>query len=237
MFCDLRGFSGISERLEPRALARVINIFFSTVTEAVLARGGTVDKYMGDAVMAFWNAPLDQPDHAARACRAALDIVAGIERLNAREHFAGLCLDCGIGINTGLCTVGNFGSRYRFDYSAVGDAVNVAARLETETKTFGLRIALGPATAARVPELATLPLGPIRLRGRDQDLELWTLIGDETLAQSPRFAALRERHEALRSARQAEDWAGARTRLAELEQAAPPDLAPLYRHLEARLRR
>jgi adenylate cyclase len=235
MFCDLRGFSGISERLDPRALTRLVNAFFAMVTEAVLAQGGTVDKYMGDAVMAFWNAPLEQPDHARRACRAALAIRAGLARLDAEGVTGGVALDCGIGINTGPCTVGNFGSRHRFDYSAVGDTVNIAARLESETKTFGIGIALGAATAARVPELATLPLAAIQLRGRDRSVELFALVGDETRRESPAFGALRERHRRFAEAAQAADWKAAVALLAELESAAPADLAAVYRRLAERL--
>jgi len=233
LFCDLRGFSGIAERLDAPALTRVINAFFATVTEAVLARGGTVDKYMGDAVMAFWNAPLDQPDHAVLACRAALDIIAGLSRLNARSD--AMALACGIGINTGPCTVGNFGSHLRFDYSAVGDAVNIAARLESETKAFGLSIALGPETAARVPDMATLPLDLIRPRGREQTLELWTLLGDETAAQSAAFIALRQQHHDFRGAIAAADEDAAQTALDALQGLAPPALLAFYRHLSERL--
>ncbi len=235
MFCDLRGFSGISERLEPRELTRLINAFFATVTDAVLAQGGTVDKYMGDAVMAFWNAPLEQPDHATRACRAALAIIAGLDQLNAGGEASGIRLDCGIGINTGPCVVGNFGSRHRFDYSAVGDTVNIAARLEGETKTFGLCVALGPATAARVPDLATLPIDLIHLRGRGQSVELWALVGDEARRQSAPFITLRERHLMFHQATRAADWKGAAALVVKLESAAPPDLVPLYRHLAERL--
>jgi adenylate cyclase len=235
MFCDLRGFSGISERLDSRALTRLVNAFFAMVTEAVLAQGGTVDKYMGDAVMAFWNAPLEQPDHARRACRAALAIRAGLARLEAEGVTDGVALDCGIGINTGPCTVGNFGSRHRFDYSAVGDTVNIAARLESETKTFGIGIALGAATAARVPELATLPLEAIQLRGRDRSVELFALVGDETRRESAAFLALREHHRRFAEAAQAADWKTAAALLAELESAVPADLAAVYRRLAERL--
>jgi adenylate cyclase len=235
MFCDLRGFSAIAGRLEPRELARIVNVFLGAVSEAVLASGGTVDKYMGDAVMAFWNAPLDQRDHALRACRAALAIVAAIARLNAEGALGGITLDCAIGINTGLATVGNFGARHRFDYSALGDAVNVAARLESETKRLGLRIALGPATAARVPDLAILPVAPITLRGRDEALDVWTLLGDERLRQSAGFAALRQQHDALAAALRAGDRDAARRLLAALAETAPPDLAALYPRLSERV--
>ncbi|HZB92327.1 MAG TPA: adenylate/guanylate cyclase domain-containing protein [Stellaceae bacterium] len=236
LFCDLRGFSRLSERLEPRILTQLVNAFFALVTEAVLAEGGTIDKYMGDAVMAFWNAPLEQPDHARRACRAALAVRAALDRLNASSA-ARIPVDCGIGINTGPCIVGNFGSRHRFDYSAVGDAVNVAARLESVTKTLGLGIAIGAATAARVPDLATLPLAPIPLRGRDQSVEVFALIGGETLRQSAAFRGLHERHRLWQEAARAGEGAAAASLLAALAHEAPPDFAPLYRRLAERLDR
>ena len=138
LFSDLRGFTTFSERLEPAALTRVVNAFLSAATEAVLEFEGTVDKYIGDAIMAFWNAPLDQPNHAELACRAALRIQERLEGVNRMLASEGLpTLVAGIGINTGPCTVGNFGSSRRFDYSAMGDAVNIASRLEGETKNVG----------------------------------------------------------------------------------------------------
>ena len=189
LFSDLRGFTALSERLGPAALTRVVNAFLDAATEAILEHGGTVDKYVGDAIMAFWNAPLDQPDHPALACRAALRIRERLERLNesVAQDQAFPRLEAGIGINTGLCTVGNFGSNRRFDYSAIGDAVNVAARLEGETKTHGMAILLGPETAARVTDFASLPIGSVRLRGRVKPLEIHALVGDESVRRSPSF--------------------------------------------------
>jgi adenylate cyclase len=191
LFCDLRGFSGLSERLDAPALTRLVNAFFTAATDAILAHGGTVDKYMGDAVMAFWNAPLDQPDHALLACEAALGITARLAQLNAGGEM--MPLACGIGINTGLCTVGNFGSKHRFDYSALGDAVNIAARLQEESKSRSFPIIIGAETAAKVAGLALLPLDRIRLRGRTGVQQIFALIGDLKVAQSAAFAALLER--------------------------------------------
>lgn len=185
LFCDLRGFTALSERLDPAALTRVINAFLQAATDAVLAHGGTVDKYVGDAIMAFWNAPLDQEDHPTLACRAALGIRARVRAIDqAALSDAGLPrLDAGVGINTGLCTVGNFGSAHRFDYSAVGDAVNVAARLESESRAHDMAILLGPETAARVRGLTTRALGSVHLRGRAEALEICALVEDDHLSQ------------------------------------------------------
>ena len=177
LFCDLRGFTALSERLDAATLTRVVNGFLQAATDAILAHGGTVDKYVGDAIMAFWNAPLDQPDHATLACRAALEIRRRIEALNhAPEHRDMPRLEAGIGINTGMCTVGNFGSTHRFDYSAIGDAVNIAARLESETRAHDMAILLGPATAAKVAGLATVAMGTLTLRGRVEPLAIHALL-------------------------------------------------------------
>ncbi|HKW53689.1 MAG TPA: adenylate/guanylate cyclase domain-containing protein, partial [Stellaceae bacterium] len=179
LFCDLRGFTALTERIEPTAMTRLANAFLSAASEAVFVEGGTIDKYIGDALMAFWNAPVEQPDHAARACRAALGIIDNLQAVNrelAREGFEPLAI--GVGINTGPCVVGNFGSRRRFDYSAVGDAVNVASRLEAATKSCGWAILLGDDTAARADGLASLPLGLLELRGRARPVAVWALLGD-----------------------------------------------------------
>ena len=192
LFSDLRGFTSMSERLDPATLTGVINAFLSAATEAVLEHGGTVDKYIGDCIMAFWNAPLDQPDHARMACRAALRILEKVEALDRELVGQGHPpLVAGIGINTGPCTVGNFGSSRRLEYSAVGDAVNIASRLEGETKNFGFKILIGPATAARVPDFAIVPLDRVRVRGRIEAIEVHALIGDATVRAS---AAFREMH-------------------------------------------
>jgi len=188
LFCDIRGFTALSERLDAQRMTRLINGFFTPMTEAILAHGGTITRFTGDGIMAFWNAPLAEPAHAERACRAALAMMAALDRLNerlARDEPAVGRLAIGIGINTGPCTVGNFGSQHRFDYSAFGDAVNVAARLENETKTYDSPIIIGSETAARAPMLARMSIGRIHLRGREEPLEIFALLGDEALLGAP----------------------------------------------------
>ncbi len=153
MFCDVRDFTSISERLrdDPQALTAVVNRFLNTMTEAVLAEDGTIDKYVGDSLIAFWNAPVDATDHAARACRAALAMTKALQRLNDEQKAqaaaasagaaaAPLLLAMGVGINTGECLVGNLGSSHRFNYSALGDAVNLSSRIESLSKHYGLPI-------------------------------------------------------------------------------------------------
>jgi adenylate cyclase len=175
LFCDVRGFTGLSEQLDPEALTRIINGFLGPMSEIVLEHGGTVDKYIGDCVMAFWNAPVDQPDHAERACRAALAMQRALSELGRDLPEGAGPLAAGIGINTGPCLVGNFGSRRRFDYSALGDAVNVAARLQELTRSYDAAILVGPETAARVPSLGPRAIDSIQLRGRARPLEIYAL--------------------------------------------------------------
>jgi adenylate cyclase len=230
LFCDLRGFTGLSERLDPALLTRLANEFFTAATEAILGHGGTIDKYLGDAIMAFWNAPVETPDHAVLGCRAALDILRKLDELNAsRPADDGIPrLAVGIGINTGRCTVGNFGSSHRFDYSVIGDAVNVAARLESETRVYGTTILLGPETAARVPDFATLPVGRIQLRGRAEALEIHALIGDENVAHTQAFRELRAKHGQWRAAVLANEPETAKRLFDELKKSAPASVRFFY---------
>lgn len=201
LFADVRGFSRFSETLGAEDLVRFINRLFTPLTETILANRGTIDKFMGDAVMAFWNAPLADPEHAKNACRAALAMLKDLEALNAQlareASAAGLPfapVRLGIGLNTGPCVVGNVGSPQRFDYSVLGDVVNVASRFEEATKTFGADIILGQATAAQVTDMALLELGTATPRGKDRPERIFALAGDESVASSPDFQQLRRVH-------------------------------------------
>ncbi|OCP02833.1 MULTISPECIES: CHASE2 domain-containing protein [unclassified Ensifer] len=156
LFCDIRGFTTIAEEMkdDPERLTALVNRLLTPLSEAVLEQGGTIDKYIGDCLMAFWNAPLDDPDHAVHAVRAALDMLARLERVNGeleieakREGRPVQSLRIGIGVNTGECIVGNMGSHRRFDYSALGDAVNLASRLEGASKDYGISLLIGEETA------------------------------------------------------------------------------------------
>jgi class 3 adenylate cyclase len=148
MFSDMRGFTSISEtyKSDPQGLTALMNRFLTPLTNAILARKGTIDKYMGDAIMAFWNAPLDDKEHQLNACEAALDMLERVDRTQqereqeAQERAATFIpLNVGVGLNTGTCVVGNMGSDLRFDYSVLGDSVNLASRLEGQSKEYGLQ--------------------------------------------------------------------------------------------------
>ncbi len=154
LFADVRGFSRLSEGMDAETLIAFVNRLFTPMSEIILDHRGTIDKFMGDAVMAFWNAPVADPAHAAHACRAALAMQARMIRLNRRKPPAApqpanrsRPIRIGIGLNTGPCCVGNVGSPQRFDYSVLGDAVNVASRIEGTTKIYGAPIIAGERTA------------------------------------------------------------------------------------------
>lgn len=243
MFCDLRGFTDLSERLDPEELTRLINRFLTSMTDVILDHGGTIDKYIGDCVMAFWNAPLDDPDHARHACDAALEMVMRLRHLNrelldeARQNGRPFStIRAGIGINTGRCCVGNMGSDRRFDYSVVGAEVNLAARLEEVTKTFGIDIVIGDRTRAGLAGHAVLDLGAVTVRGREEPVHAHALLGGVGLGDDPAFQALQARHEAvleaIRNRRLAEI-----THLTEDCIRLRPDLAPLYHALGAQMTR
>ncbi|WP_375454132.1 CHASE2 domain-containing protein [uncultured Methylobacterium sp.] len=223
MFSDVRGFTTIAEfyKTDPAGLTALMNRFLTPLTDAILERRGTIDKYMGDAIMAFWNAPLDDADQEANACHAALGMIARMTALNAlrkAEAESGghpvLPIDIGIGINTGLCVVGNMGSTLRFDYSVLGDTVNLASRLEGQSKAYGVKTILGAATAGAVADrFAVLEIDLIRVKGKREAETVSTLLGDAALRASPAFSDLAAGHAAMLAAYRARDWAGAQTRL------------------------
>lgn len=204
MFTDIRNFTKISESLKPQELIQLMNDFLTPMSDLVMGNRGTIDKYMGDAMMAFWNAPLDDADHARHACLAALQMNEALVPINEQvkakaesEGRAVVLLNAGIGINTGPCSVGNMGSRQRFAYSALGDAVNLASRLEGQTKTYGVNILVGEDTQKWVPDLAFLELDLLRVKGRAKPVKVFALVGDAVTAQSAAFKAWSTAHNAM----------------------------------------
>ncbi len=191
MFCDVRNYTALSERLPPQLVLGLLNRMFDALGERIVARHGTIDKFMGDAIMAFWNAPLDVQEHAAEACRAALGMRAALAALNRTAAEDGFePVEIGIGLSTGPALVGNMGSRRRFDYSCIGETVNVAARLEGACRHVGYDILVTAEMAGAVPQMALLPAGVLELRGVSQRQASFILVGDETVAGDPRFAEL-----------------------------------------------
>ena len=165
LMTDIRGFTALTETLETQRLIRLVNHFLGLATEEILSRDGTIDKFMGDAVLAFWNAPIDQPDHRALALDAARALIRRVDETNAILEGEGYApLRIGVAVETGECSIGNFGSEQRFDYTAVGPPVNRAARLESVTKELGIPLVLGPGFASDAP-VDLVPAGDFALAG------------------------------------------------------------------------
>ena len=177
LFCDIVGFTPISEKLQedPQKLVGLINRLLTQLTDCVLSHGGTVDKFMGDCIMAFWGAPMDCEDHAQRAMLASKDMLMLLDDLNSQLDAEDLPhLNVGVGINTGPCVVGNMGSEARFDYSVLGDAVNTASRLEGQTRNYDDWILIGENTAAIEPDWVQY-VDAIRVKGKSEPLNVYTL--------------------------------------------------------------
>mgnify|MGYP003700576055 FL=1 len=214
LFCDVRGFTTISEsyRADPQGLTRLINRLLTPLTNEILKRQGTIDKYMGDCIMAFWNAPLEDGRQEAHACEAALAMFASLETLNEERKreaeeggFEFLPLNIGIGINTGDCVVGNMGSDQRFDYSVLGDAVNLASRLEGQSKSYGVGTVIGEETADAVREaMPVAELDLIAVKGKSEAVRIFTILGAPEIMQSPDYEALMQDHDAMMAAYRAQ---------------------------------
>src|SRR5215475_7265739 len=218
LMSDVRGFTSISESYkdDPQGLTSLMNRLLTPLTNAIVDHEGTIDKYIGDAIMGFWNAPLDVPDHELRACAAALDMIERLEALNLereRETRPGqpfLPFRIGIGINTGRCVVGNIGSDLRFNYSVLGDPVNVAARLEGQTKFYGVPIIIGARTGEKAKEkFAILELDLITVKGKTEPQTIFALLGREQLASGSSFQDLRKLWSTMLYCYRSRDWEGA----------------------------
>jgi adenylate cyclase len=177
LFSDIRGFTTLSERMPPEQLVGFINQYLTPMTDVVFANGGTLDKYIGDAIMAFWGAPVDQPDHALRACSAALGFLERLDELRAGWRKAGLPeVDIGVGISSGPMNVGHMGTEHRFSYTVMGDAVNLASRLEGLNKAYDTRILISAGTYAQVrPHVTARRLGVVRVKGKHKPTNIYEL--------------------------------------------------------------
>ena len=227
LFSDVQGFTAIAEsyRDDPAGLTALMNTFLTRLSNAILEERGTIDKFMGDAVMAFWNAPLGREHHQVEACQAALEMIRQVDDLNrlrqaeARETDQDSpVIEVGIGINTGLCTVGNMGSDLRFDYTAMGDPVNLASRLEGQTRFYGARILVGSATEATVrDQFALMEMDLIRVKGKAEPERIFALMGGEDTKRNAAFGEALVLNEAFLAAYRRQDWEAAEAAMAELE--------------------
>ena len=178
MFSDIRGFTPISEKYKgnPAGLTKLINRFLTQMTDVILANGGTVDKFMGDCIMAFWNAPLNTRNHAQLAVKTAIQMQKQLKKLNkqlTKEKLPNI--NIGIGINTGEALVGNMGSDQRFDYSVIGDDVNLASRLESSSKTLGSTLVIGEKTRKQCKKIKFKSLGTIQVKGKTENIKVYTI--------------------------------------------------------------
>ena len=246
MFSDVRGFTSISEsyKNDPQGLTALMNRFLTPLTNAILERKGYIDKYMGDAIMAFWNAPLDDRQHQLNACEAAVDMLERIDELNKQRELEAkegghvyIPLNIGVGLNTGTCVVGNMGSDLRFDYSVLGDSVNLASRLEGQSKEYGFPIIVGSRTALAVREkFAILELDFIMVKGKKEPEVIYAIAGRADTAHSARFQRLRNLTIEMLACYRNRDWEDA---LAAIERGRRTDeagsLELLYNLYEARI--
>jgi adenylate cyclase len=219
LFSDVRGFTTISEHYkdDPQGLTRLMNRFLTPLTNAIIERKGTIDKYIGDAIMAFWNAPVDDDEQEANACDAALEMQARAAALNVElkqeaEANGGkyMPLRIGIGLNTGPCVVGNMGSDFRFNYSVLGDTVNFASRLEARTKDYRLPLVIGSRTAEGAKtKFATMEIDLIQVKGKTQPEAVFAVLGRAEVEQDPRCNELRDINAQMLARFRKQDWDGA----------------------------
>lgn len=195
-FSDIRGFTSMAEQMTPKALTTMLNQYFTAMTRIVLDRKGLVDKYIGDGLAAMWNAPIDVRNHPEEAARAALEMLASLEKLNASWRASEILpvpeVRIGIGLHTAEARVGNFGSDEKLEYSMLGDMVNLTARLEGLTKEYGAPVIISSETQKRIPDFAAVSLGVFCVAGRKDPTAIFAIVGEETVAASPAFKAFRE---------------------------------------------
>ncbi len=231
LFCDVRGFTTISEQFKtnPQGLTRLMNRFLTPLTNVIMARQGTIDKYMGDCIMAFWNAPLDVPAHPKHACESALEMFREIDKLNVNlkaeaeaENRPFFAINIGIGLNSGDVVVGNMGSDQRFDYSVLGDAVNLASRLEGQSKTYGVNVVIGDSTyEGAKDDYATIEMDLIAVKGKKEAVRIHALLGDKAFKESAEFQAYATKHHEMLALYRAQKWDDAEALLKELRVMRP----------------
>ena len=242
MFCDVRGFTSISELYDPEGLTQLINKFLTPMTQVIMDRMGTIDKYMGDCIMAFWNAPVDVPTHVAEACNSALTMFEKLEELNTELEQEAVSnnkefrpLKIGIGLNTGSCCVGNMGSNQRFDYSILGDDVNLCSRLEGQSKGYGVDIVISETTKIAAPEFATIELDLIQVKGKTVPVRIFALIGNSEVQASEWFKDMSTVHAELILEYRNQNWKKAKTLVSKARKAAGEKFDGLYDLFDERI--
>lgn len=229
LFCDVVGFSSISEKMDPRQTALWLNAFFSRVSKVVVRHHGTIDKYIGDSVMAFWGAPAASETHAYDALAAAQDIADEISQLSAEFEDRGLpALKAGVGVSTGVVNVGNLGSEHRMAYTVVGDAVNVAQRLERQTRRYDVPVVVSGSTAETLPELLFRELDTVPVKGRSGLVKMYQPLGSKAGADSYLLEKLDLHRQAMLASKNSQ-WDVARKLFAQLrEDWGPSVMYDLY---------
>lgn len=243
MFTDIRNFSGISEGLAPEALIQLMNEFLTQMSDIVMKHEGTVDKYIGDAMMCFWNAPREVENHQRKACRSALkmhDALAPINEILRRKMVEQgkepIFLKAGIGINAGQCVVGNTGSRQRLAYSALGDAVNIASRLEGQSKLYGINIIIGQSIYKEITDFAVIELDKVRVIGKNESVMVYGLLGDEDLAGKEYFQNWMKAHTKMLELYRSRKFKEALTQVETCAALAARDYEHLYIRYEERIK-
>ena len=206
MFCDMRGFTQMSETMEPTQLQALLNTVFSRLTDQIRANRGTIDKYMGDCVMAFWGAPVYTPDHASLAVKTALEMADAIRALNVEHRSQGIPeIGIGIGLNTGNMCVGDMGSSIRRSYTVIGDSVNLGSRLEGLSKTYGIDIVVSESTRQLANNFAWQELDKVRVKGKDTAVTIYWPLAQLSKVDDNKQAELESWAQALKAYR-AQDW-------------------------------
>ena len=206
MFCDMRGFTDMSETMEPTQLQALLNTVFSRLTDQIRNNRGTIDKYMGDCVMAFWGAPVDTPGHASLAVKTALEMTDAIRKLNEEHRGRGLPeIGIGIGLNTGTMCVGDMGSDVRRSYTVIGDSVNLGSRLEGLSKVYGVDIVASASTRQSANDFTWQELDKVRVKGKENAVVVFAPVAPLNRANSNNDAELKTWALAL-SAYRAQNW-------------------------------
>jgi adenylate cyclase len=234
MFTDVRGFTTISEHYgsDVQGLTKIMNRYMTAMTAKIIQNDGTLDKYIGDAQMAFWNAPLDDKEHAKHAVKTALEMLGDLERFNKEIALEGVpAFGMGLGINTGSVVVGNMGSSQRFDYTCLGDSVNLASRLEGQSKPYHVKMVIGPKTYEYVKDdYLCLELDCLAVKGKSKGVNIYTIVEKNGL----NIAASRSHEEFLMHYRE-QNWDKAVEYIPYVEQAFEGDMKEYYQMMRERI--